>query len=425
MAQGEAPDRAGRVARSGVYPVPTTYRAKGPIMAWNALPLTQATATIFKNDAYKGRFLVAKDPARYTEALKRGLAFNRAERWLDAIREFKIAIGEYANQAVPYAGLGEALFGLKQLERAMECYKLAARYSQGEIVYFRRVADIQERLGQLTEVGRTYMAIGEIYLRRRQLDDAISHWQRAVRLEPNLLGAHQRLAMVFQRQGNLKAAVREYLAIARILQMRGEKQKAMQMCRAALRLDPGNSDVLTAVDLIQRGAEAYRDFEEEEEIEAVVPAQPAGSLADAVRQMANIFESEQQRPQPVPAKAAAGNPVEEARRLAQEQLAEEIFRDEEDEDLLYGAGDNILSKLERDALIGQGIDYQSRGRAGDAITCYERAVAGGLKLPAAYFTLAVLYHEQQRPADARRMLAEAAREPLYRPASQSLATQLK
>jgi tetratricopeptide (TPR) repeat protein len=367
---------------------------------------------------------VANDPARYTEALKRGLAFNRAERWTDAIREFKIAIGEYSNQAVPYAGLGEALFGLKQLERAMNCYKLAARYSQGEIAYFRRVADIQERLGQLTEVGRTYLAIGEIYLRRRQLNDAISHWERAVRLEPNLLGAHQRLAMVFQRQGNIKAAVREYLAIARILQMQGEKQKAMQMCRAALRLDPGNSDVLTAVDLIQRGEEAYRDLEEEEG-EALPAPQPAGSLADAIRQMANIFESEQQRLPAPPARPAAGSdPVAEARLLAQEQLAEEIFRDEEDEDLLYG-GANGLSKLERDALIGQGIDYQSRGRAGEAITCYEKAVAGGLKLPAAYFTLAVLYHEQQRPADARRMLAEAAREPLFRPASQTLAAQLK
>jgi tetratricopeptide (TPR) repeat protein len=366
---------------------------------------------------------VANDPARYTEALKRGLAFNRAERWTDAIREFKIAIGEYSNQAVPYAGLGEALFGLKQLERAMDCYKLAARYSQGEITYFRRVADIQERLGQLTEVGRTYMAIGEIYLRRRQLDDAISHWQRAVRLEPNLLGAHQRLAMVFQRQSNTKAAVREYLAIARILQMQGEKQKAMQMCRAALRLDPGNSDVLTAVDLIQRGEEAYRDAEEDE-TEVVPVARPAGTLVDAIRQMANIFELEQQRPQPPPSKPTAGNPVEDAYRLAQEQLAEEIFRDEEDEDLLYG-GANGLSKLERDALIGQGIDYQSRGRAGEAITCYEKALAGGLNLPAVYFTLAVLYNQQHRPVDARRMLVQAAREPQYRPASQTLAAQLK
>jgi tetratricopeptide (TPR) repeat protein len=374
---------------------------------------------------------VANDPARYTEALKRGLAFNRAEQWRDAIREFKIAIGEYSNQAVPYAGLGEALFGLKQLEWAMDCYKLAARYSQGEITYFRRVADIQERLGQLTEVGRTYMAIGEIYLRRRQLDDAIAHWQRAVRLEPNLLGAHQRLAMVFQRQGNVKAAVREYLAIARILQMQGQKSKAMQMCRAALRLDPGNSDVLTAVDLIQRGEEAYRDFEdEEEESEVAAPVRATDSLAGAIRQMANIFESEQQGWQATPVKAeagkaAGGNPVEAARRLAQEQLAEEIFRDEEDEDLLYGADDNSLSKLERDALIGQGIDYQSRGRAADALTCYEKAVAGGLKLPAAFFTLAVLYHEQQRPVEARRMLVQAAREPLYRPASQVLAAQLK
>jgi tetratricopeptide (TPR) repeat protein len=370
---------------------------------------------------------VAKDQARYKEALRRGLILNQHQKWTEAVREFRTALGEFPQEAAPYAGLGEALFHMKQLDRALDCYKLAARYSQGDVAHFRKIADIQERLGQLTEVGRTYMAMGEIFLRQRQLDDAIDNWERSIRLEPNLLGAHQRLAMVFQRQGNIKAAVREYLAIARILHMQGEKQKAMQMCQAALRLDPGNSDVLTAVDLIQRGEEAYRDEEDEAE-EAVAEAvdsapEPGDSLAGAIRQMASIFESERQT-WDAPPKPVIGDAIEQARRLAQEHLAEEIFRDEEDEGAFYGAPNGGLSKLERDALIGQGMDFQSRGRVADAITCYEKAIAGGLKLPAALFALGLLYQEQRRPTDARRVLAVAVADPDYRAASQMVLSKL-
>jgi tetratricopeptide (TPR) repeat protein len=104
------------------------------------------------------------------------------------------------------------------LDKALDCFKFAASFSRGDISHLQKVADIQERLGQLSEAARTYTAVGEILLRQREIDDAINHWLRAVGLEPNLLGAHRRLASVFHRRNDTKAAVREYLAIARILQ---------------------------------------------------------------------------------------------------------------------------------------------------------------------------------------------------------------
>jgi tetratricopeptide (TPR) repeat protein len=285
------------------------------------------------------------------------------------------------------------------------------------------VADIQERLGQLSEAARTYTAVGEILLRQRQIDEAINHWLRAVGLEPNLLGAHRRLASVFHRRNDIKGAVREYLAIARILQQRGEKENALQMCRAALRLDPDSKDVMTAIELIRFGEEAFADEEEEEEEEEEVApaAEPNDDLATAVRQMASILEGERQNwksTQEQARKAAAGsNPVETARRLAQEQLAEEIFRDEEDDDILYGS-DSGLSKLERDALIGQAMDYEARGEVKDAIVCYEKAVNGGLDMPAAHFALGLLYLQAQRPEEARNALTTAAQSAPYSEASQ-------
>ena len=149
---------------------------------------------------------MAKDRTLYQRALRYGHASNREERWQEAANAFKIAIREFPGEPEAYGGLGDALFGLRQLEKALDCYKIAARFSNGNYTYLQKVADIQERLGQLSEASRTYMAAGEILLRQRDLDTAIANWQRAVRLNPGLLGAHQRLATVFQRQDDIKAA---------------------------------------------------------------------------------------------------------------------------------------------------------------------------------------------------------------------------
>ena len=129
---------------------------------------------------------MAKDRAKYQKAIKVGLAYNKAERWKDAFTAFRVAIGEFPNDAAAYAGLGEACLGLKQLDRALDCFKLAARYSRGDIQYLRSVADIQERQGQLAEAARTYLAIGEILLKQRQLEEAIGNWERSIRLDSSL-----------------------------------------------------------------------------------------------------------------------------------------------------------------------------------------------------------------------------------------------
>jgi tetratricopeptide (TPR) repeat protein len=142
--------------------------------------------------------------------------------------------------------------------------------------------------------------------------------------------------------------------------------------------------------------------------------------------MASILESERQelideRPKPAP---QSDDAVENARKKAQNELAEEIFRDEEDEDGVYDPNDTSLSKLERDALIGQGIDFQYRGQIDDAIECYERAIKGGLKLPAAFFTVGMLYLDRNRHSEARQALETAVQYPTYQTASQTVLQQL-
>lgn len=354
---------------------------------------------------------MAQDRARYEKALEKGFQYNAAENWSKAMGAFRVAISEFPKQPMPYVGLGEACFGLKQLDKALDCYKLAARYSGGDLSYLRKVADLQERMGLLMEAGRTYMAAGELLLQQKQYEAAIDMWQLAVRLEPGLLAAHRRLAMIFQRQNLIRDAVREYLAIARILQERGNSRKALQMCQAAQRLDPENDDVLMAVKLILGGEAALAEPAETAEEEPFISESQDG-ITQMVRQMASVFAAEQEAKQAAQTKPEALGPVEKAHRLAQDLLAAEVFREEDDAP--SGAG---LSKLERDALIGQGLDFEARDNVDDAVRCYEKAIHGGLRSPAAFFALGLLYLKQNRRDVAQKALAFAARDAAFREVS--------
>ena len=100
---------------------------------------------------------MAKNQLLFERAMRFGQASVREERWAEAAQAFKIAIREMPHDPEPFAGLGDALMGQQQLAKALECYKLAGRKSQGDVSYLQRVADVQERLGHLQEVSHTYI----------------------------------------------------------------------------------------------------------------------------------------------------------------------------------------------------------------------------------------------------------------------------
>ena len=366
---------------------------------------------------------MANDRNRFELALKKGYEFNDDGKWSQALGAFRVALGEFKNEAAVYSGIGDACVGLKQLNRALDCYKLAARLDRTDVSHLLRVADIQERLGLLSEASLTYMAAGEANLRAHDAETAVGNWERAVRLDSNLIGAHKRLAMVFQRQGDRKAAVREYLAIARILDMSGDKVKALQICRAALRLDPHSSDILTAIELIEKGEEAYPEPEDDDELFAE-PEEPVideeDSIFGAVRQMADLLEKERSNWELGDEVEGEDDPITAALKIAEEDLGTELFREEDEEDVAAGE----MIKLERDALISQAMDFQARNDGPRAITSYEKAVGLGLKLPAVYFVLGVLYVENGRPEAAFQALADAASDPRFEPAARHLLSKI-
>ena len=335
---------------------------------------------------------MTNDRTRFEEALNRGHSLSWDQQWREAIAAFNDAVSEMPDEPAPYAGLGMAYLEMGDMHDALENYKMAARYSRGNIIYLRKVADMQERLELNSEAGKTYMAIGEMELSRRNLPEAMDNWHRAVNLEPNLLRAHQRLASIYQRQGASRNAIQEYLAIAKILQMEGEQAKALQACQLALQLDPRNPEILTAIELVKQGQPL---FENEEPVST--PAEKEGT--GLLNRVSSEIDKDARNWQPGKLDLETAVPVQDARRMAMEQLAMGIFS--EDDDALDA------NKLQLGTLISQALDYQRRGMLNEAISSYEQAIRDGEDSAAVHFNLGLLYQDKLRFEDAIREFEKA------------------
>jgi tetratricopeptide (TPR) repeat protein len=346
---------------------------------------------------------VAGNRAIYNDALGKGHSYSWDQRWKEAIGEFERAIAEESDKPAPYAGLGMAYSELGNIHLALENYKLAARYSQGDIIYLRQVAAMQERLGQNHDAAQTFVSIGDVELRRRRLQEALESWLQAVRLQNDLIAPHQRLATIYQRLGQAQPAIREFLTLAQLLQRQGSQEEALKACQLALKLDPRNADILTALELIQQGENFMPNVEGPALKVAVEDAN--GRLLEDVEEWDE------------PAKEEISSPAQDAQRLALEQLAEELFEEEDEDSEAASFLSQGLSKLKRDALISQALDFQTRGLINEAISCYEQAIQGGVTSPAALFNLGLLYQDKLRFEDAIQKFAAVAEEQEYRVAS--------
>jgi tetratricopeptide (TPR) repeat protein len=322
--------------------------------------------------------------------MRQGAQFAWDSRWREAIDLLEVARTEFPDDPIPYSRIGQAYFELSEFEQALRYYQQAARLNPNDIVALGRIADVLERLGRLDEAARTYMAVAEAYLRIREADRAISHWERAIRLDPGLLGAHQRLALIYRQRGRLRDSVREHLAIARIYQRRGEIRQAALACKAALEMDPANTDVLAAVALLRQGS----TIETEPRLPPAVESAPGEVALD----WDDGVDSET---------GVGGSPVEEARQTALADLAGIVFEEE-------AAGViTPLAKADRDALISRAIELQTRGEIDGAISTYEEAIKGGVDQPAAHFNLGLLYQERLHLDEAISQFAIAVRDSEY------------
>lgn len=321
----------------------------------------------------------------YEEALRTAAARAWEQRWEEALAAYERALAEFPDDPDALSGLGVVLHEIGRYAEAITFLQRAASTVPDNPVFQEQLARALESAGQKQEAAQAYLRAADLHLLHQAHNLAVERWKDAVRVDPENIQAHAKLLQVYLSQRKKDEALAEYLALARIYQAQGEREKALELCQYALRLDPLNAEVLALMDAVRYG----------------IPVPPGTGPFPSLEEPLEEEEPPER-----------GSPVETAHRIALSQLAEVVF-----EETPPQTGPLVLkplSKREIDALISRAIDAQARGDVEEAIACYEEVLKGGVIQPAIHFNLGLLYQQQARFEEAVEQFQKAVTDPQYR-----------
>lgn len=346
----------------------------------------------------------------FDQAMRLGHSAAWDQHWDRAIDAYRSALQEFPDEPMALTSLGFALLQSDQLDDALRQYQRAATLNAGDPIAPEKCGEIFERQGRLNDAAITYLAVAEIHLRRRDVQKAIDNWSRVVRLTPDNLAAHSRLALACERTGRTRQAVLEYIEMARIFQRARDGEKALAAANRSLQLDPQSSEAREALDKLRRG------------VPLPLPERPktvdgAGRPMDANAWAAldGLLETD---PLAEPSQAnadQADSPLASAQALALGQLADLMFEEDAElakkvggmEALMRGTGrlsGDRARRAQATRHLGQAISSQTAGDLAGAITHYEAALSAGLNSPLLHLVLGALDLRQNRPAEAAQHL---------------------
>lgn len=299
----------------------------------------------------------------YEHYLNLGHSLAWDQEWDKAVNAYARALQECPEEPDPYKYLGLALMQTKRYNDALKVLMKGHRIAPDDPVPLERSADVLERLGRLKEAATQYVSVAEIYLAQRDIEKAISNYERATLLTPGLLQIHFRLAQLYERTGRRRAAVLQYLTLAFNFQRNKDRERAMQAIERALRLEPSNVQVLNAKRAIESGelmAVPQTQDDQPKEGKVSAAAQALGAADEA----------------PPTAEAHVAGPLGEATEKALAHLAEY---------LLEGG----LTVAEAQAI--QGIELQKIGENAQAVQAFQSAEKQGIRHSALFMCLGSLF----------------------------------
>lgn len=313
------------------------------------------------------------ESSRYELAVRVGIEAIRQGKWQHAVMCFEAAKEGLPDDPRVYLGLGDAQLGMGDAVQAQQFYEQAARLNPREPIFLDRVAEARYRQGDMLEASRALVLAGDILWDRKEIDAAGSRWRRAAELRPEAPSAFERLAMLYRYEGNEAATIDYYLKLAETLRRQNRRMAALHVCTMALQMSPDNAQAQALTTEIWRQVAAHAD-----KSPTTTPPVRSSDLVSAASELAQWQLTSAFRQSTL----ATPNPA----------------------------------RLERNILLGQALLNEGRGRAGQAIECYEQVIAAGMQLPAVFYVLGLLYKLVGRKAEARAALTLASRDPFYRQA---------
>ena len=213
---------------------------------------------------------MAKNRKVFGAEMRTGADAAWNNNWKLAIASYQRALAEFPNDPDALASLGSAYVGAGQLEDALGPYQRASECTPDDPTLYERIGQIQEELGRGKDAAKAYLTLADHYLGQpRSAHLALERWHDVIRVDPGNVTVHAKLLQYYQKQGQVREAVGECLALARLYSDQGHNDYAIQVCEHGLKLAPNDAEVAAALDKLRSGTQIA--------VQAQVEAAPAES----------------------------------------------------------------------------------------------------------------------------------------------------
>jgi tetratricopeptide (TPR) repeat protein len=351
---------------------------------------------------------MAGDQARYQQAMNQGHSAAWDQLWERAAVYYRQALEEYPEQPLALTSLGLALYQLRSFPESLKIYQQAARITPADPMPLEKSAELYELMGDLSKACEEYLRVAETYAKARDLNKAIEIWSHVVRIHPEHILAHSRLALVYERLGKKPQAVTEFIALASLLQKSGEVQKAVQTMTHARQVAPESQEAVRALAMLKAGQPLPR------------PVRPKVNTGPLVIGQARQIEA----PKETQRSGDELDPIAAGIQKAMAELAGLLFEQGDEEPSARRGIHTIISGVERPVAkkidpgkvflhLSQAIDSQTQGQEDQALVNLGRAMEAGLDHPAANFDYGALLFKAGRWEEALRALQDTAHHPDY------------
>lgn len=365
---------------------------------------------------------MSSDQSSIQTKLNEGHAALWEHDWDSAVQAYNKALAAAPDNDSALAGKGLALFHQKRYTDSLRIFQELTRKNPNDPMPMERIARIYEREGLLTEAAHSFYQAGELQLKNRDVDRALSDYRTVLRFDPENQNVRARLGMVFSKLGKKQEAVAEFIDLAAIVQQSGDPSKAMQILEYALQIKPDSTEVQNAVAALKRHQQ--------------IPLRALETDINEALRMAQVREIE--TAQVVPDSQVSHDPIMEARLNALEELADLLFEENDftpsgkkfinrliskREDFDLQSGPVSIDRKRVQTHVSHAIDLHSTGNDEQAAVELEKAIKSGLQLPAADFLIGLLTR-QNDSEKALEHLQKANQDPSYALASHLLSGEI-
>jgi tetratricopeptide (TPR) repeat protein len=132
-----------------------------------------------------------------------------------------------------------------KLPNAISEYEKILKVEPHDLAILNTVGDIYSRLGQNEKAIERFRVVGEAYASDGFLLKAIAMYKKITKLDPNGLSAMEKLAELYRKQGLVSDARSVLLQAAEVYTRKGQSKETLRLLKQLVQFDPENVQVIT------------------------------------------------------------------------------------------------------------------------------------------------------------------------------------